>query len=167
MIKPLHGKALKKLYNSFPTKRIAAGALFFNSANKLLIIKPSYLPNWSIPGGVVEAEESPLQSCQRECLEEISLKAKKLQLLCLDYKDTIGVKSESLHVIFYGGRLAKNDVAKIKVDNHEIIAYKFINVKEAFKALGGQKSDLAKRVKYALMAIKSKKVYYLENGIKK
>lgn len=167
MIKPLHGAKLKKLYASFPTKRIAAGALFFNNANKLLVIKPSYRPHWSIPGGVVEAEESPLQSCQRECLEEIGLRAKKLQLLCIDYKDTIGVKPESLQMVFYGGRLAKNDIAKIKIDSHEIMAYKFINVKDAFKTLGGSKSDLAKRVKYALMAIKSKMVYYLENGNKR
>lgn len=164
MIKPLHGQKLQKLYQSFPRKRIAAGALFFNSANKLLIIKPSYYSHWSIPGGVVEAEESPYQTCQRECLEEIGLKAKKLQLLCLDYKDTVGVKPESLQMIFYGGRLTKNDLSKIKVDNHEIMAYKFINTKDAFKTMGGSKSALAKRVKYALMAIKSKKVYYLENG---
>ena len=42
-------------------KRIGSGALMFDRAGRLLIVKPSYNPGWEIPGLIVKAEESPLK----------------------------------------------------------------------------------------------------------
>jgi len=41
-------------YKSLPMKRMGSGALFFDSAGRILIVKPSYKDVWEIPGGVVE-----------------------------------------------------------------------------------------------------------------
>src|SRR3989338_1392607 len=117
MIQPLPKNRLKKFYQSLPTKRIAAGALFFNHKNEVLVIKPSYKNHWSIPGGVVEREESPRQACQRECREEIGLKPTKLTLLCIDYKNSSNPKPESIQMVYYAGRLSQNTISKIKIDN--------------------------------------------------
>jgi hypothetical protein len=38
---------------------MAAGALFFNHRDEILILKPTYRDDWLIPGGVVELDESP------------------------------------------------------------------------------------------------------------
>ncbi len=47
-------------YKRLPRKRMGAGVLFFDRAGNLLIVKPRYKAGWTIPGGVVEAGESPL-----------------------------------------------------------------------------------------------------------
>ncbi|PWB38242.1 MAG: NUDIX hydrolase [Parcubacteria group bacterium] len=164
MIKPLPRHELKKLYNSFPRKRIAAGALFLNRKGELLLVKPCYRPFWSIPGGVAEKDESPFEACQRECKEEINIRPKKLRLLCLDYKNTFDIKPESMQLIFYGGRLSIKQISRIKADRREITGHKFVSLNRVYKTLGGKHSDLAKRIKYCFLAIKNKKVYYLENG---
>lgn len=44
---------------TLPRKRMACGVLIFNEKNELLIVKNSYKDYWSIPGGVIEENESP------------------------------------------------------------------------------------------------------------
>lgn len=56
-------------------KRMAAGVLFRDSCDRVLLVEPSYKPNWEIPGGAVEAEESPWQTAERELEEEIGFGA--------------------------------------------------------------------------------------------
>lgn len=40
-------------------KRMAAGVLFRDVLGRVLLVEPSYKPNWEIPGGAVEADEPP------------------------------------------------------------------------------------------------------------
>ncbi len=37
----------REFYESLPGKRMAAGALFFNQAHEVLIVKPVYRDEWS------------------------------------------------------------------------------------------------------------------------
>jgi 8-oxo-dGTP pyrophosphatase MutT (NUDIX family) len=50
---------------------MAAGILFRDSRGRVLLVEPSYKPNWEIPGGVVEADESPWAAATRELSEEL------------------------------------------------------------------------------------------------
>ncbi|MGD3110578.1 NUDIX domain-containing protein [Streptomyces sp. YGL11-2] len=52
------------------TPRMAAGALFFDGQDQVLLVKPSYKPKWEIPGGYIERGESPLTTCRREVQEK-------------------------------------------------------------------------------------------------
>ena len=57
-----------------PSVPVSAGALIFDHAGRLLILKPTYKSGWTIPGGIMEADgESPWQACQREIREECGL----------------------------------------------------------------------------------------------
>jgi hypothetical protein len=42
-----------------PCKRMAAGALFRDGAERVLLVDPTYMDNWEVPDGAVEQEESP------------------------------------------------------------------------------------------------------------
>ena len=48
---------------SLARKRMAAGALFRDEAGGVLLVNPVYKPTWDLPGGAVEAEESPHAEC--------------------------------------------------------------------------------------------------------
>jgi 8-oxo-dGTP pyrophosphatase MutT (NUDIX family) len=53
----------------------ASIAFIKNERGHLLIVKPNYLgtDDWSLPGGVIEEGESPIEACKRECLEELGI----------------------------------------------------------------------------------------------
>lgn len=45
--------------HSLPRKRMAASMLFSNIEGEVLLVEPTYKQHWELPGGVVEADESP------------------------------------------------------------------------------------------------------------
>lgn len=53
-------------------KRMAVAAVLLDAQGRLLCVKPTYRPEWLVPGGV-EPDESPLAACRREVAEEIGL----------------------------------------------------------------------------------------------
>ena len=77
----------RRYLNKLPKKRMGAGCLFFNHEGKILILKPTYKDNWLLPGGVIEANESPRQACIREVKEETGIDCQPTRLLCVDYVD--------------------------------------------------------------------------------
>lgn len=114
-------------YESLPQKRMGAGCLFFNERNELFLVKPNYKPGWEIPGGVVEANESPKQCCQREVFEEIGLNREIGRLLVLDYNSPNDPKTESLMFIFDGGVLQDSDIAAIQLPANELSEFAFFS----------------------------------------
>src|SRR5215469_2715077 len=60
-------------FEAMSKKRMAASALFLNEQGNVLIVKPTYRPDWLLPGGSVEDHESPREACIREVREELSL----------------------------------------------------------------------------------------------
>lgn len=65
--------------------RVAAGALFFDQAGRVLMVEPSYKDYWDIPGGYVETGESPLQAAAREVREELGITPRLGRLLAVDW----------------------------------------------------------------------------------
>ena len=58
---------------SLARKRMAASALFRDELGRPLLVDPVYKDPWDLPGGAVEAEESPHAACRREVAEELGL----------------------------------------------------------------------------------------------
>jgi 8-oxo-dGTP diphosphatase len=50
---------------------VAAGVLFVDEQERVLLVRPTYKAYWEIPGGYVDEGESPLQACTREVAEEL------------------------------------------------------------------------------------------------
>lgn len=149
-------------YRGLPQKRMGAGVLFFNENGELLIIKNTYKDYWSIPGGVVDKDESPREAAIREVKEEVNLDTPDLRLLCIDYyRNPLSPKGESLQFLFYGGILKEKQIKAIKLQDGEVEKYKFASLEEAWPILG---LKLRKRIKSTLKAIDDKSVLYLENG---
>lgn len=116
----------RKLYQqSLPKKRMAAGCLFFDAEGRILLVKPSYKPTWEIPGGVVEANESPKSCCQREVLEEINLEREIGRLLVVDYVSEMETNTEALMFIFLGGTVTESDIARIQLAPEELQGFGF------------------------------------------
>jgi ADP-ribose pyrophosphatase YjhB (NUDIX family) len=158
---------MDEYYKKLPKKRMAAGALIFNKEGELLLVKISYKDYWSIPGGVIEENESPKEGCVREVREEIGLELKETRFLCVDYTgaDDGKNKDESLQFIFSGGQLTDKETKNIKIDEKEITEYRFIAPEKAFELLGGPSRSLVRRLPACLEALGQNKGIYLEDGL--
>jgi 8-oxo-dGTP pyrophosphatase MutT (NUDIX family) len=64
---------------------ISAGVFFYSNDNKrylyLLRTDSKYSPNWGIPGGKIESDETLLEGIERECLEEIGFFPERAKLV--------------------------------------------------------------------------------------
>ncbi len=65
---------------------MGAGALIRNVAGRVLAVEPTYKKTWELPGGSVEADESPRAACIREIEEELGLRMDVGRLLCLEWQ---------------------------------------------------------------------------------
>ena len=147
----------QKYIDSLPKKRMGAGCLFFDKAHRLLILKPTYRDSWLIPGGVVEANESPREACIREVIEEIGVDCQLERLLCMDYVNSKENYGEALQFVFYGGVIAVEDV---RLSDDEISDYCFVPTEQALPLLG---KPAQRRIYWSLEGLKTKQFLYLEN----
>lgn len=109
------------------------GAYLFDESGNILIVKPTYKDGWSVPGGVVEENESPLECVKREILEELGISVKIKNLLILDYrKDS---ELESYQFIFNGEEISEEKKLLIRLQEDELSEYRFLPISEAMPLL--------------------------------
>ncbi|MET9479957.1 NUDIX hydrolase [Streptomyces sp. NPDC006638] len=104
--------------------RMAAGALFFDDADRVLLVEPSYKDYRDIPGGYVEQGESPRQACVREVEEELGIKPHIGRLLVVDWAPNPGEGDKVLY-LFDGGRLRADQRQQIALQADELRSYDF------------------------------------------
>ncbi len=147
---------------TLPAKRMAAGAIFLDDADRLLLVEPNYKDDWEIPGGVVEANESPLTACLREVEEELGLTCGHLRLLAIDWVPPTSSQTEGLMIIFEGGRLTQQDIDGISLPTNELRGFAFCTFEEAACKVSPR---MAHRLAAALAASQCGTTVYLEDGI--
>jgi 8-oxo-dGTP pyrophosphatase MutT (NUDIX family) len=64
-------------YAALPRKRAVATMLLTDLADRVLVVKPTYKPDWELPGGAVEDGESPEVAAAREVVEELGLQHRR------------------------------------------------------------------------------------------
>jgi len=137
----------------------SAGALIFDEAGRLLILKPNYKAGWTIPGGQIEQTgESPWEACRRETFEECGLEIKRGRLACVDFLRPRPKRPGGMRFLFDCGPFGGEQLAKITIDRTEVDEHRFAELAEAAALLSG---PVRRRV---LAAAGRKRCVYLENG---
>lgn len=145
---------------SLPRKRMAAGALIRDEQRRILLVKPVYKGGWSLPGGVVEADESPKMACIREIREELGLDQPIGRMLVVDYNTPYGEKTESLMFIYDGGVVDDAALAAIHLQAEELEDYSLFAVDELPKVMS---RSLRRRILMAWDQLGEGGGVYLEN----
>ena len=112
---------------NYPTKRWAAGVIFFDGDWKILLLEPTYKNDWEIPGGIIEDSESPKECCEREVLEELWLEKEVGKLLCLEYQREA---DDSYMFVFDGWVLSEEEIKDIKLQDSEIKSFGFYDLQD-------------------------------------
>jgi 8-oxo-dGTP diphosphatase len=142
-----------------PAIPVSAGALIFDLAGRLLILKPTYKSGWTIPGGVMEANgETPWEACRREVREECGIELHRARLACMDFRRPRPGRPGGIRFLFDCGRVENKVLAVIAVQPEEISEYRLAGIPDA---LGLLRRPIRRRVRAAL---RGNQLVYLENG---
>lgn len=145
---------------SFARPRVAAGVLFFDEQDRVLLVVPSYKHYRDIPGGYVEHGETPRQAAQREVREELGITPPLGRLLVVDWAPTPTEGDKQLFV-FDGGPLEQEYLDVIALDPAELTSYEFC---DATRIHEHTIPRLARRITQAIQARVENTTRYLENG---
>ena len=148
--------------NSWPeVPRIpaSAGALIWDPAGRLLILKPTYKKGWTIPGGQVNSDgESPWAACRRETREECGLVVDHGRLACVDYLPPKPTRPGGVRFLFDCGTLPEAAFDRVVLQETEIEGHRRAELDEALELLSG---PLRRRVS---MCAGRGEFVYLEDG---
>jgi ADP-ribose pyrophosphatase YjhB (NUDIX family) len=115
---------------------VSAGALIFDRAGRLLILKPTYKTGWTIPGGVMEAGgETPWDACRREVREECGIQLHTGRLACTDYRPGRPGHPGGIRFLFDCGQVGDAALAAITLQAEEIAEYRLAPRDDALKLL--------------------------------
>jgi ADP-ribose pyrophosphatase YjhB (NUDIX family) len=143
----------------FPAVPVSAGALIYDMAGRLLILKPTYKTGWTIPGGVMEATgETPWDACRREVREECGIEVRSGRLACTDFRPGRPGHPGGLRFLFDCGPVDDAVLAAITLQPEEIAEHRLVPLDTAFTMLRG---PVQRRVR---AATRHRRFIYLENG---
>jgi 8-oxo-dGTP diphosphatase len=142
-----------------PAVPVSAGALIFDRAGRLLILKPTYKSGWTIPGGVMEADgETPWEACRREVAEECGLDVGTGRLVCMDFRRPRPGRPGGIRYLFDCGAFSDASLAEIVVQPEEISEYRLAELGTALTLL---RKPIRRRVR---AAAGGGHLCYLEDG---
>jgi 8-oxo-dGTP pyrophosphatase MutT (NUDIX family) len=138
---------------------VSAGALIYDRAGQLLILKPTYKSGWTIPGGIMEADgESPWEACQREVREETGLEVSHGRLVVMDFRRPKEARPGGIRFLFDCGQVSDAALAGLKLQPEEISEFRLVPLPDALTLLRG---PIRRRVR---AATKGRGLVYLEHG---
>ncbi len=143
-----------------PAIPVSAGALIFDDAGRMLILRPTYKSGWTIPGGVMEADgETPWEACKREVREETGIDVHHGRLACMDFRRPRPGKPGGIRFLFDCGAIDGTSLAAIMVQPEEISEYRILGLPDALPLL---RRPIRRRVRAA--ASSGRRLVYLEDG---
>ncbi|GAB3209086.1 NUDIX domain-containing protein [Marinactinospora thermotolerans] len=148
-----------EFFESLPRTRGAATALLRDEEGRTLLVKPTYKPGWSLPGGVIEMGESPLAACRRECAEEIGFVPALSGLVCVDWLPRHSFPDGRPATIFvFAGAVSRDVLERVRLPAEELSAAVMATPAEVGRLLP---EAMARRIGRCLQAATT---LYLEDG---
>jgi 8-oxo-dGTP pyrophosphatase MutT (NUDIX family) len=139
---------------------VAAGVLLCDEAGRVMLVRPTYKEHWDIPGGYVEAGETPAQAAAREVREELGIITPVGPLLVADWAPHPD-EGDKLLLVFDGGTLTAQQRAAVRLPAEELASYAFHAPAQVTALLVPR---LGRRVAAAIDAHLTGRTTYLEHG---
>ena len=97
---------------------------------RMLLVEPTYKADWELPGGAVEADESPFDAARREVTEELALAVLPGRLLVVDWVPPRPGRTEGVMFVYDGGVLGPESVTAIRLPAGELRGWAWCTARE-------------------------------------
>lgn len=115
-----------KYLRSLERRVSSASVVLCDELGRVLVVKANYKKYWSLPGGIVDAGETPRQTAIRETAEEVGLQLSVDQLVFHMIVHRQSKRAHTYQFIFkYNVRASIFDT--IQLDGKEIDAYEVVS----------------------------------------
>ncbi|WP_443070985.1 NUDIX hydrolase [Streptomyces sp. NBC_01476] len=119
---------------------ITASVLFTDENDRILVVHPARRPEgqWALPGGLVEAGESPVEAARREIQEELGLATdiRTTDLMAVEWLEAVTPgRRARLALVFAGPRLSTADAEGIVLQRREITRWAWVRPDTALEIL--------------------------------
>lgn len=138
---------------------MGADVLLRDARGDVLLVDPSYKPDWDLPGGMAEANEPPHLAAERELREELGLEVRVGPLLVVDWLAPHGPWDDSLMFVFDGGVVSSP--GELRPTDDELIDCRFVSLEHARALL---RPYVWHRLWHAVDAARTGRPRYLSNG---
>lgn len=145
---------------SFARPWVAAGVLFYDHHDRVMMVVPTYKDHLELPGGFMEHGETPMEAAVREVREELGITPRIGRLLVTDWLPSPGVR-DNQRFIFDGGVLGQGWLDQVVLQEDELAGYGFHDVASIETATIPR---LAGRIIQADRARREGTTLYLEHG---
>lgn len=140
-------------------KRVAADVLIRDETGRVLVVDPTYKEGLDLPGGMVEANESPQAGAARELREELGLTLVVGPPLVVEWVGAHGPWDDQIVFVFDGGILTDADIATISVSDPEIGSWAFRHVGDIREKMRGH---IWRRLRRAVDVVAGGPMHYSE-----
>lgn len=115
------------------SRRFSSVALILEDENeRALIVKASYKPYWTFPGGIIDPGETPKQAAVREISEEVGITVDET---LLEFVAVVNRKGSSdTYQFLFKAKLPKDAAEKITLQANEIVDAVFVSKEEVKQA---------------------------------
>jgi 8-oxo-dGTP pyrophosphatase MutT (NUDIX family) len=144
---------------AWPAQVLATGVLVWDENGRLLMVKTHNRPTLILPGGLVEAGESPAVAGQREVWEEVGLNVSVGRLLAVHHLEAEGEKPSSVQFVFDSEPLVGSPV--LTLQKEEIAAAHWLEPADALALHGARGRP---RLRAALLAHSGGPVEFLDSA---
>jgi 8-oxo-dGTP diphosphatase len=158
-VEPPATEASHEFWASLPRKRVGAGLVAVDDAGRVLLVEPTYKPDWEVPGGIVETGEAPRAAARREALEELGIDVAVGRLLVIDWRSPGLRPDDGLMLLYACGPV---DVGHIVLRQDELRTWCWCGPREI-----SQRTTvfMARRLAAALDAAATGAILELEDGV--
>lgn len=145
---------------ALPRKRLIAHVLMRDTAGRILLCETRFKTDWELPGGIVEADESPRVGAIREVAEELGVDRPLGRLLAVDWMPSYLGWDDALELIFDGGLVSEDELTGFTLQPSEIAAVRLLTLEQARPYL----TPLSARRLTAITGLSPGETALLENG---
>ncbi|WP_052847529.1 NUDIX domain-containing protein [Streptomyces avicenniae] len=117
---------------------LSATAVITDPFGRVLVVEPTYRDTLLLPGGGIEAGETPAEGCRREIAEETGLGLEPGRVLAVDHVSPAieGIPDDlpfpgDIHIVFDGGTVPEETAGRLRLPADELAGARFLPAGEA------------------------------------